>query len=95
MNAMLSDPLLSATEAGLRAGLSNAVGAKWVRRFNADGLAGLDHRLFSGRPRTHSKAARSVLIALALQKPQTLGYPFAMCLYAVDPGAPAARLPRA
>jgi transposase len=49
MTAMLSDPSLSATEAGLRAGLSNAIGEKWGRRFNADGLAGLDDRPRSGR----------------------------------------------
>jgi hypothetical protein len=78
MTAMLSDPSLSATEAGLRGGLNNAVGAKWGRRFNADGLAGLEHRLSSGRPRTHSEAVRSALIVLTLQKPQTLGYPFAL-----------------
>jgi len=75
---MLEDPALSATEAGRRAGLSNAVGAKWVRRFNADGLAGLEDRPRSGRPRTHSETVRSALMALALTKPEGLGYPFAL-----------------
>ena len=75
---MLGDPALSATEAGRRAGLSNAVSAKWVRRFNEEGLAGLEDRSRSGRPRTHSEAVRSTLIALALQKPSALGYPFAL-----------------
>lgn len=73
---MLKDPGLSATNAGLKAGLSNAVGAKWVRRFNEEGLAGLEDRPRSGRPRTHSEAVRSSLIGLALQKPPSLGYPF-------------------
>lgn len=73
---MLEDPTLSATKAGLKAGLSNAVGAKWVRRFNEEGLAGLEDRPRSGRPRTHSEAVRSSLIGLALQKPPSLGYPF-------------------
>ena len=76
--AMLEDPDLSATGAGVRAGLSNAVGAKWVRRFNAEGLAGLEDRPRSGRPRTHSEAVRSKLIALALTKPSRAGLPFAL-----------------
>ena len=75
---MLEDSEISATAAGLRAGLSNAVGAKWVRRFNEEGLAGLEDRPRSGRPRTHSEAVRSKLIALALQKPSSIGYPFAL-----------------
>ena len=75
---MLDDPELSATAAGIRAGLSNAVGAKWVGRFNEEGLAGLEDRPRSGRPRTHSEAVRSDLIGLALQKPSALGYPFAL-----------------
>jgi transposase len=29
-----------------------------------------------GKPRTHSEAVRSKLVALATRKPQTLGYPF-------------------
>ena len=76
--AMFEEPALSATEAGQRAGLSNAVSAKWVRRFNAEGLAGLEDRPRSGRPRTHSEAVRSKLIALALKKPSSIGYPFAL-----------------
>ena len=75
---MLADPDLSATAAGVRAGLSNAVGAKWVRRFNTGGLAGLEDRPRSGRPRTHSEAVRSKLIALALSKPSKIGLPFAL-----------------
>ncbi|NBC01112.1 MAG: helix-turn-helix domain-containing protein [Bacteroidetes bacterium] len=75
---MLDAPELSATAAGIRAGLSNAVGAKWVGRFNQEGLAGLEDRPRSGRPRTHSEAVRSELIGLALQKPSALGYPFAL-----------------
>jgi transposase len=75
---MLDDPELSATAAGICAGLSNAVGAKWARRFNEEGLAGLEDRSRSGRPRTHSEALRSELVGLALQKPSALGYPFAL-----------------
>lgn len=75
---MLENPELSATQAGLHAGLSNAVGAKWARRFNEEGLAGLEDRPRSGRPRTHSEAVRSKLIGLVLQKPSSIGYPFAL-----------------
>ena len=75
--AMDEDPELTATEAGLRAGFkSNAIGAIWVKRFNEEGLAGLQDRPRSGRKPTHSQEVRSALISLALQKPRSLGYPF-------------------
>jgi transposase len=76
IEAMLDDPDLSATEAGIRAGYSNAIGATWVRRFNEEGVGGLQDRPRAGRPRTHSEEVRGALISLALQKPRTLGYPF-------------------
>lgn len=76
--SMLDDPALSATEAGVQAGYSNAIGAGWVRRFNKEGVAGLQDRAREGRPRTHSEKVRGALISLALQKPRTLGYPFAL-----------------
>lgn len=76
IEAMLDDPDLSATEAGVRAGYSNASGATWLRRFNEEGVEGLQDRPRDGRPRTHSEKVRSALISLALQKPRTLGYPF-------------------
>ncbi|RME57967.1 helix-turn-helix domain-containing protein, partial [Candidatus Parcubacteria bacterium] len=69
---------LSSTEAGLRAGVSQATGPKWVKRFNEEGLTGLDDRPRSGRPPVHDESVRSRLINLALQKPRTLGYPFAL-----------------
>jgi transposase len=75
--AMYEDPQLTATEAGFRAGFrSSAVGAMWVKRFNGEGLAGLEDRPRSGRKPTHSQEVRSALISLALQKPRSLGYPF-------------------
>ena len=76
--AMLADSDLSATAAGVEAGLSNAVGAKWVRRFNEEGLDGLEDQPRSGRPRTHSEEVRSKLVALALTKPPSAGLPFAL-----------------
>ena len=75
--AMDEDPELTATEAGLRAGFkSTAVGTMWVKRFNEEGLAGLEDRPRPGRKRTHGQEVRSALISLALQKPRSLGYPF-------------------
>lgn len=74
---MLNDAELTASEAGLQAGFkSNAVGPVWVKRFNAEGLAGLQDKPRSGRRPRHSQAVRSALISLALQKPRSLGYPF-------------------
>jgi transposase len=77
IEAMLDDGHLTASEAGLRAGFkSNAVGPVWVKRFNTEGLAGLQDKSRPGRKPTHSQAVRSSLISLALQKPRSLGYPF-------------------
>jgi transposase len=75
--SMLDDPTLHASDAGLRVGFrSNASGARWVRRFNREGIAGLEDKPRSGRPTTHSEEARSRVIDLALQKPRSLGLPF-------------------
>ena len=75
--AMVEDPELVATEAGFRAGYkSNAAGVMWAKRFNEEGLAGLEDRPRSGRRPTHSQEVRSALISLALQKPRSLGFPF-------------------
>ena len=75
---MLEDPPLSATAAGRQVGLSNAVGGKWVRRFNEGGLEALEDQPRSGRPPTHDQSVRSKLLDLALQKPRSLGRPFAL-----------------
>ena len=77
ISAMDADPNLTAGEAGLRAGFrSDATGPMWVKRFNEEGLAGLEDRPRPGRKPTHSQEVRSALISLALQKPRSLGYPF-------------------
>ena len=74
---MLDDTELTASDAGLRAGYaSTATGSAWVMRFNEEGIEGLKDRPRTGRPATHNEAVRSALISLALQKPNTLGYPF-------------------
>jgi transposase len=75
--AMLEDPRLSATQAGRQVGFSGRQsGVTWVKRFNEKGLAGLEDKPKSGRPQTHDQKVRSALVSLALQKPDTLGYPF-------------------
>jgi len=77
--ALLEDPSLTAAEAGQRAGYSSRqVGPKWVRRFNAEGLSGLEERPRAGRKPLHSEEIKSKLVDLALQKPGSLGYPFAL-----------------
>jgi len=75
--AMVEDPELTATEAGQKAGFkSSAVGVMWVKRFNEEGLAGLEDRPRPGRTPVHSQEVRGALVSLALQKPRSLGYPF-------------------
>jgi transposase len=73
---MVEDPDLHATDAGFKAGFkSSAMGPEWVRRFNEKGLPGLEDQPRPGRQPTHKPEVRSALIALATQKPRTLGYP--------------------
>lgn len=75
--ALLDDPKLHATQAGLQAGfLGEQSGVNWVKRFNREGLAGLEDKPKAGRPPTHTEQKRSALISLVRQKPETLGYPF-------------------
>jgi homeodomain-containing protein len=47
-----------------------------VKRFNAEGIAGLEDKPKAGRPLTHPQEVRSALIALTRTKPESLGYPF-------------------
>jgi transposase len=76
---LLDHPEVPASLAGMRVGFgSNASGSEWVKRFNEEGVAGLANRAKSGRPVTHTESIRSAVIDLALQKPQSLGYPFAL-----------------
>jgi len=75
--ALLDDPKLHATQAGQQTGFSGRQsGVDWVKRFNAEGIAGLEDKPKAGRPPTHDQSVRSALISLAQQKPDTLGYPF-------------------
>jgi transposase len=75
--AMLEDSSLYASDAGLKAGFhSNAMGVEWVKRFNAKGLKGLEDMPRPGRKPDHKPEVRSALVSLALQKPDSIGYPY-------------------
>jgi hypothetical protein len=63
IQAMLKDPSLPAGLAGRLAGYEcEAAGWRIVKRSNAQGLAGLEDKPGSGRPRTHPESERSDLI---------------------------------
>jgi transposase len=49
----------------------------WVHRFEERGLAGLEDRGRSGRPRTYPGEQVGAIVATALTKPKALGLPFA------------------
>jgi len=76
---LLDNPRLPAGKAGRLAGYkSDYPGCTWVKRFNEYGINGLEDQPRSGRPPTHTESVRSSLISLALQKPNSLGHPFAL-----------------
>jgi len=77
IEALLDDPGLTATEAGMRVGFkSSGSGVAWVRRFNEESLPGLEDKPREGRPATHTERVRSRVIDLAMQKPESIGLPF-------------------
>jgi transposase len=49
----------------------------WIKRFTAEGLAGLQDRPRSGCPPTYAADQKATVIATALTDPQALGLPFA------------------
>ena len=55
---------------------SRATVMKWLRRFNAQGLAGLDDEPRSGRPPTYTSDEVSLVVATSLTSPQQLHLPF-------------------
>jgi transposase len=74
---MVEDRKLYATDAGLKAGFASVVtGPVWVRRFNEEGISGLEDQPRRGRKPTHGQEVHGQLVSLATQKPKTLGYPF-------------------
>ena len=76
---MLENPGLPADKAGKLSGYKSKYAArKWVKRFYEHGIEGLLDRRRPGRPPDHTEDVRSSLISLALQKPDSLGYPFVL-----------------
>jgi transposase len=67
----------TAPAAAAAQGLVPATGRRWVERFNAAGLAGLEDRPRSGRPVTYGPDLVGEVLATALTKPDRLGLPFA------------------
>ena len=49
----------------------------WLKRFNKDGLSGLDDLPRGGKPPTYTPEERAEVIALTLTNPQELDLPFA------------------
>ena len=58
-------------------GLCQATVRFWLKRFNRQGLAGVQEAPRSGRPATYTPEPVSEVIATSLAKPQGLGMPFA------------------
>jgi transposase len=57
-------------------GLSDWTVRKWLKRFNARGLAGLQDRARAGRPPTYTPEEVGQVIAASLSNPDDLGLPF-------------------
>jgi transposase len=57
--------------------LCQATVRSWLKRFNRQGLAGVQEAPRSGRPTTYTPEQVSEVIATGLTKPQELGLPFA------------------
>lgn len=59
-----------------RLGCSRPTVSAWIRRFNDQGLPGLEERPRSGRPHTDTVEQRAEVLATALTDPKSLGLPF-------------------
>lgn len=59
-----------------RLGIGQDVVRQWLKRFNADGLAGLADQPRSGRPATYTPEQVGTMIATALTNPQELQQAF-------------------
>jgi transposase len=57
-------------------GVAERTVRRWVKRFTAQGLAGLEDAPRSGRPATYPPAAVGALVAASVTDPQELGLPF-------------------
>ena len=59
-----------------RLGVSDPTVRLWIKRFNAQGLAGLQDAPRSGRPPTYTPEQVADVLAAALTDPKSLGLPF-------------------
>jgi transposase len=66
----------SVSDIAKRRRCTRAMVVKWLARFNALGLAGLDDVPHAGRPRTYTPAEVSTVVATAVADPQQLQLPF-------------------
>jgi len=66
----------SIREAGQCANLHYTNAHKWVKRFQAEGLAGLRDRPRPGRPRVHAGDVEELVIKTATSRPADLGLGF-------------------
>jgi transposase len=57
-------------------GVSPGIVRKWITRFNAEGLDGLQEQRRSGRPPTYTAEQIGEVISVALLTPDSLGLPF-------------------
>src|SRR5690349_17264729 len=55
---------------------------RWVVRFNAEGLTGLQDKPRSGRPTTYSREEVSVVVTTALTDPQAVGQAYGSWTFA-------------
>ena len=79
IQTLLDNPKMYVKKASSLVGYkSDLPGRTWVKRFNELGIKGLEDEQRSGRSLTYTQDTRGSLINLALQKPDTLGYPFAL-----------------
>ena len=66
----------SIAKASQYVGLHYTNAHRWVKRFEAEGLAGLQSRARSGRPRVYDMAAEDRVVDLATSRPKDLGLGF-------------------
>jgi len=57
-------------------GISRPTVYTWIRRFNLQGVEGLEDQPRSGRPATYPPEQVAAVLAAAMTDPQTLGLPF-------------------
>lgn len=67
----------TAGEIAAACGVAPETVRRWIKRFNRDGVVGLEDRPRPGRKPTYSPEQVAEVIAAALTKPEALGLPFA------------------